>query len=117
MSLAYVNALTTVLGTFGVATTNSIVLRAVYEPVRHLTFTLQPTAAWLTSSTFTTTVYTAYVEAAYQINKYMTAKGSAYFSYMDSDFVPTGETTSQTFIVPRNVYWLRLEFSYPTRWQ
>lgn len=117
LSLAYVSALTTVIGTFGVARTDSVVLRAVYEPFRHWTFTLQPTAAWLKSSDFTTTVYTTYVEAAYQFNKYVTAKGSAYFSYQESNFVPSLGTTSETFIIPRNVFWLRLEFTYPTRWE
>jgi len=117
LSLAYVNALTTVIGTFGAATTNSIVLRGVYEPFRHWTFTLQPTAAWLKSSTFTANVYTAYVEAAYQFNKYLTGKGSAYFSYMDTDIISSTQTAPGTLIIPRNVYWLRLEFTYPTRWQ
>jgi hypothetical protein len=116
LSLAYVNALTTVIGTFGAATTNSIVLHAAYEPFRHWTFTLQPTAAWLTSSTFNSTVYTTYVEAAYQFNKYLTGKGSAYFSYQDTT-LPPGSTTPGTFIIPRNVFWLRLEFTYPTRWE
>ena len=117
MSLAYVSALTTVIGTFGVARTDSVVLRAVYEPFRHWTFTLQPTAAWLKSSTFDSTVYTTYVEAAYQFNKYVTAKGSAYFSYQESNFIPSGGTTPGNFIIPRNVFWLRLEFTYPARWE
>lgn len=117
LGLTYINALTTVIGTFGVAKTNSIALHGIYEPFQHWTFTLQPSAAWLDSSTFTSTVYTTYVEAAYQINKYLTAKGSAYFSYQESNFIPSGGTTPGNFIIPRNVYWLRLEFTYPTRWQ
>ena len=73
-------------------------------------------AAWLESSAFTATVYTAYVETAYQLNKYVTAKGSAYFSYQNSDFITNGVVTAENVIIPRNVYWLRLEFTYPTRW-
>ena len=115
ITLAYTSALTTVIGTVGATTSDSVLIRFVYEPIRHLTFTLQPTAAWISNSAFTSTIYTAYVEAAYQFNKYMTAKGSAYFSYQEGDFISTGGG-SETLIVPRNVYWLRLEFTYPTRW-
>ena len=115
ITLAYTSALTTVIGTVGATRTDNVILRFVYEPVRHLTFTVQPTAAWIKSTTFTSTIYTGYVEAAYQFNKYMTAKGSAYFSYQEGDFVSTGGTT-ENLVIPRNVYWLRLEFTYPTRW-
>jgi len=115
VTLAYTSALTTVIGTVGATTSDSVLIRFVYEPVRHLTFTLQPTAAWISNSAFTSTIYTAYVEAAYQFNKYMTAKGSAYFSYQEGDFISTSGT-SETLVIPRNVYWLRLEFTYPTRW-
>ena len=115
ITLAYTSALTTVIGTVGATTSDSVLIRFVYEPIRHLTFTLQPTAAWISNSAFTSTIYTAYVEAAYQFNKYMTAKGSAYFSYQEGDFISTSGT-SETLVIPRNVYWLRLEFTYPTRW-
>jgi hypothetical protein len=115
VTLAYTSALTTVIGTVGATTSDSVLIRFVYEPVRHLTFTLQPTAAWISNSAFTSTIYTAYVEAAYQFNKYVTAKGSAYFSYQEGDFISTSGTT-ETLVIPRNVYWLRLEFTYPTRW-
>ena len=116
IGLAYTSVLTTVIGTVGGTTADTVGLRFVYEPVRHLTFTLAPTAAWLQSSAFTSTVYTAYVEAAYQFNKYVTAKGSAYFSYQNADFITDGVVTAENVIIPRNVYWLRLEFTYPTRW-
>jgi hypothetical protein len=115
IGLAYTSALTTVIGTVGATRTDSVQVRFVYEAVRHLTFTLQPTAAWIESSTFSSTIYTGYVEAAYQFNKYVTAKGSAYFSSQQSDFIATDGTT-QNVVIPRNVYWLRLEFTYPTRW-
>jgi len=115
VTLAYTSALTTVIGTVGATTSDSVLIRFVYEPIRHLTFTLQPTAAWISNSAFTSTIYTAYVEAAYQFNKYVTAKGSAYFSYQEGDFISTSGTT-ETLVIPRNVYWLRLEFTYPTRW-
>jgi hypothetical protein len=115
VSLAYTSALTTVIGTVGATQTDNVVLRFVYEPMRHLTFTLQPTAAWIKNSAFTSTIYTGYVEAAYQFNKFVTAKGSAYFSYQEGDFISTAGTT-ENLVIPRNVYWLRLEFTYPTRW-
>ena len=116
VTLAYTSALTTVIGTVGATTTDSVLIRFVYEPVRHLTFTLQPSAAWIENSAFTSTIYTAYVEAAYQFNKYVTAKGSAYFSYQEGDFISTSGAP-ETLVIPRNVYWLRLEFTYPTRWE
>ena len=77
---------------------------------------VQPTAAWIQNSSFTSTIYTAYVEAAYQFNKFITAKGSAYFSYQEGDFVSTERDLPENLVIPRNVYWLRLEFTYPTRW-
>jgi hypothetical protein len=114
--LAYTSALTTVIGTVGATQTDSVLVRFVYEPMRHLTLTLQPTAAWIQNSAFTSTIYTGYIEAAYQFNRFITAKGSAYFSYQEGDFVSTSGT-SETLVIPRNVYWLRLEFTYPTRWE
>lgn len=116
VTLAYTSALTTVIGTVGATRTDNVLIRFLYEPISHLTFTVQPTAAWIQNSAFTSTIYTGYVEAAYQFNKYVTAKGSAYFSYQEGDFVSTGGT-SETLVIPRNVYWLRLEFTYPTRWE
>ncbi|HEY7533578.1 MAG TPA: hypothetical protein VH681_12465, partial [Nitrospiraceae bacterium] len=73
VSLNYTSALTTVIGSVGATQSNSIFLTASYEPMRHLTFTVAPTVAWITNSAFDFTVYTAYAEAAYQINKYFTA--------------------------------------------
>jgi hypothetical protein len=77
---------------------------------------VSPTVAWITNSAFDFTVYTAYAEAAYQINKYFTAKGSAYFSYQEGNFTPVNGVTVENVIIPRNVFWLRLEFTYPSRW-
>jgi hypothetical protein len=116
LTLGYTSALTTIIGTVGATQTDSVGARFVYEPVRHLTFTTAATAAWIKSSAFRGTIYTGYVEAAYQFNKYVTAKGSGYFSYQQSDFFTDGVMTAENVIIPRNVYWLRLEFTYPTRW-
>jgi len=116
LSLAYASAITTIIGTVGASRVDSLTLSATYEPVKHLTFTLSPTAAWIASSSFSTSVYTAYVETAYQFNKYVTAKGSAYFSYQEGNFLPIGGATSENLFIARNVYWLRLEFTYPMRW-
>jgi hypothetical protein len=117
LSVAYVSALTTVIGTVGATRTDSVIVRAAYEPIRHLTLTLAPSAAWTKNASFSATIYTAYVEAAYQLNKYLTAKGSAFYSYQESNFLPAGGTTTGNFIIPRSVFWLRLEFTYPTRWE
>jgi len=116
ITFGYTSALTTVIGTVGATQTDSVGIRFTYDPVRHLTLTVAPTAAWVRNSVFDGTIYTAYVEAAYQFNKYVTAKGSAYFSYQQSDFITDGTVTAENVIIPRNVYWLRLEFTYPTRW-
>jgi hypothetical protein len=117
VTVGYTSALTTIIGTVGATQTDSVGVQLVYEAVKHLTFTVAPTAAWVKSSAFQGSIYTAYVEAAYQVNKYVTAKGSAYFSYQDVDFISNGVVTAENVIIPRNVYWLRLEFTYPTRWQ
>ena len=117
VTLGYTSALTTIIGTVGATRTDSVGVRVVYEPVKHFTLTAAPSAAWVKSSSFQGTIYTAYVEAAYQFNKYVTAKGSAYFSYQESDFFTDGVVTAENVVIPRNVYWLRLEFTYPSRWQ
>jgi hypothetical protein len=58
------------------------------------------------------------VEGAYQFNRYVTAKASAYFSYQEGSFLPVGGgTLTNDVIIPRNVYWLRLEFAIPYRWE
>lgn len=116
LSLGYTSAITTIIGTVGATRTDSLMIMATYEPVKHLTFTVSPTASWIANSAFDSTVYTAYLEAAYQFNKYVTAKGSAYFSYQEGNFLPTGGATVNDVVIARNVYWLRLEFTYPTRW-
>ena len=116
ISFGYTSAITTIIGTVGATRTDSLLLIATYEPIKHLTFTVSPTVAWLASTAFDSTVYTGYLEAAYQFNKYVTAKGSAFFSYQEGNFLPTGGITASDVIVSRNVYWLRLEFTYPTRW-
>jgi hypothetical protein len=95
---------------------DSIVAMMSYEPVKHLTLTAGPTAAWISSSGFTSSIYTAYFEAAYQFNKYVTGKGSAYFSYQEGNFLPVGGATANNIIVSRDVFWLRLEFTYASRW-
>ena len=115
LRLLYASVLTTVIGTAGSTRSDSIIAQAAYEPFRHVTFTLSPSAAWIKSGTFSATVYTAYVETAYQFNKYLTAKGSALFSYQEAEFA-SGSGGTTNFIVPRNVFWLRLEFTYPERW-
>jgi hypothetical protein len=114
VGLAYTSAVTTIIGTVGATQTDTLIASLTYEAVKHLTVTVSPSVSWIRSSAFDATVYTAYLETAYQFNKYLTAKGSAYFSYQDAS-LPT-EAGSTTFIIPRNVYWLRLEFTYPSRW-
>jgi hypothetical protein len=117
VDFAYASALTTIISTVGTSRTDSILLRALYEPIRHFTVTVIPTIAWIKSDTFSATVYTAYIEGAYQFNKYVTAKASGYFSYQESEFAATTGAAPGTLIIPRNVAWFRLEFSYPTRWE
>ncbi|HEU4685891.1 MAG TPA: hypothetical protein VFS39_15405 [Nitrospira sp.] len=113
LGLTYTSAITTVIGTVGSTRTDNVTLTALYEPVKHFTLTAAPTVAWIKNSTFSSTIYTAYVEAAYQFNKFVTAKGSAYFSHQESEL--TG--SSGTFVIPRNVFWFRVELTYPTRWE
>lgn len=115
--LAYTSAVTTIVGTVGATQTDSLTISVSYEPVKRLVLTVAPSLAWIRNSSFDSSIYTAYVEAAYQFNKYMTAKGSAYFSYQQGDFLPAGGGPATNLIIARNVYWLRLEFTYPTRWE
>jgi hypothetical protein len=115
LSLGYTSGVTTIIGT-GTTRVDSIVAMMSYEPVKHLTLTAGPTAAWISNSGFTSSIYTAYFEAAYQFNKYVTAKGSAFFSYQEGNFLPIGGATANNIIVSRDVFWLRLEFTYASRW-
>lgn len=114
IGLSYTSALTTIIGTIGGSQTDTLMLSLSYEPVKRLTFTVAPSASWIKSSAFDATIYTGYVEAAYQFNKYVTAKGSAYYAYQES-LIPVAGNPMETFIVPRSVYWLRLEFTYASR--
>jgi hypothetical protein len=118
VGLSYTSALTTVIGTVGSTRTDTLVLTFAYEPVKRLTVTVSPAASWIKSSAFDASIYTGYVEAAYQFNKYLTGKASAYFSYQEGHTQTTaGATATDNVIIARDVYWLRLEFSYPARWE
>ena len=117
VGLSYISAVTTIIGIVGGTQTDSLTISATHEPVKHLTLTVSPAATWIRSSSFESTIYTGYFEAAYQFNKYVTAKGSAYVSYQERDFLPTGGAAADNIVVARNLYWLRLEFSYPSRWE
>ncbi len=117
VGLSYISAVTTIIGTVGATQTDSLTISASHEPIKHLTVTVSPAATWIRNSSFSSTIYTGYIEAAYQLNKYVTAKGSAYVSYQEGNFLPTGGGTGENIIIARNVYWLRLEFTYPTRWE
>jgi hypothetical protein len=116
IGLSYLSTVTTIIGTIGPVQADSITLSARYSPIQHFTVTISPAARWIEAIAFDATIYTAYLEGAYQFNKYVTAKGSAYFSYQDREFVATGESPGGSIIIPRNVYWLRLEFTFPSRW-
>lgn len=114
VGLSYTSALVTIIGTVGGTQTDTLMLSLSYEPVKRLTFTVLPSASWIKSSAFDATIYTGYVEAAYQFNKYVTAKGSAFYSYQES-VLPVAGRSAEHFIIPRSVYWLRLEFTYASR--
>ncbi len=116
--LTYTSTVTTIIGTVGSTRADSVIASMSYEPVKHLTFTAGPSVSWIKSSAFDSSIYTAYVEGAYQFNRYVTAKASAYFSYQEGSFLPVGGgTLTNDVIIPRNVYWLRLEFAIPYRWE
>ena len=117
IALAYLSTVTTIIGTIGAVQTDSVTLSARYSPIQHFTMTIQPAARWIEAITFDSTIYTAYIEGAYQFNKYVTAKGSAYFSYQDRENNAVGVIPGESFVIPRNVYWLRLEFTFPSRWE
>ncbi|NWF71546.1 MAG: hypothetical protein HXY51_00675 [Nitrospirae bacterium] len=117
ISLSYISAVTTTIGTVGATRTESVILRASHEPVKYFTVTVAPSVTWIKNSSFDSTIYTGYIEGAYQFNKYVTAKGSAYFTYQEGNFQPTGGVSIADSVIARNLYWLRLEFTYPTRWE
>jgi hypothetical protein len=117
IGLSYISTVTTIIGVVGGVKTDSVTVSARYAPVKHLIVTVLPAVRWVRADTFDSTVYTAYIEAAYQFNKYVTVKGSAYFSYQDRDIMAVGDIPADNLIIGRNVYWLRLEFTYPSRWE
>ena len=117
IGLSYLSTITTIIGTIGPVQTDGVSLSARYSPIQHFTLTILPTARWVEAITFDSTIYTAYIEGAYQFNKYVTAKGSAFFSYQDREGVAVGDIPAVNVIIPRNVYWLRLEFTFPSRWE
>jgi len=117
LSLGYTSAVTTLIGTAGTTRLDSLILGGSYQPAKQVIVTVGTSGAWISSTTFSTNVYTAFVETAYQFNKYVAVKGSAFFSYQEGNFRPTGGAAANDIIIGRNVYWLRLEFTYPTRWE
>ena len=117
VSLNYVSAVTTIIGSVGATRMEGVTIRASHEPVKSFTVTVAPAVSWIKNRDFDSTIYTGYIEGAYQFNKYVTAKGSAYFSYQEGNFQPAGGVTSDNVIISRNLYWLRLEFTYPARWE
>ncbi len=118
VSLNYVSTASTIIGSVGATRVESVTIRASHEPLKAFTVTVAPAVTWLRSSVFDSTIYTAYIEGAYQFNKYVSMKGSAYFTYQDGTFLPTGSgITTDNVIIARNLYWLRLEFTYPARWE
>jgi hypothetical protein len=118
IGLTYVSTVTTIIGVVGGLQTDGLTMNARYEPFQHFTVTVSPGVRWIKADSFDATIYTGYIEAAYQLNKYMTAKGSAYFSHQDRESTVIGALdTTDSFIIARNVYWLRLEFTYPSRWE
>jgi hypothetical protein len=117
LNLTYSSVVTTLIGTVGATRADTLMATVSYAPMKHWTLTAGPTLSWIENNTFSSSIYTGYVEAAYQLNKYMTAKASAFFSYQEGNFLPVGGATAANIIIPRNVYWLRLEFTYPSRWQ
>jgi hypothetical protein len=118
VGLSYLSTVTTIIGTVGAAQTDSLTVSARYEPVKHFTVTVSPAVRWISSDTFDATIYTGYIEAAYQFNKYVVAKASAYFTYQDREreIIEMGIPLVDNAVINRNVYWLRLEFTYPSRW-
>ncbi len=116
-AVSYSSVVTTIIGTVGATRADNVTATVTYEPVKHLTLTAGPALSWIDNDAFSSSIYTGYVEAAYQLNKFMTAKGSAYFSYQEGNFLPIGGATVNNVIIARNVFWLRLEFAYPSRWQ
>jgi len=117
VSLSYVSAVSTIIGSVGATRTESVTIRASHEPLKYFTVTAAPAVTWIKNSSFDSTIYTGYIEGAYQFNKYLTAKGSAFFTYQDGNFQPAGGATTDSVIIARNLYWLRLEFTYPARWE
>ena len=117
VGLSYISSVTTIIGSVVATHTDSLTISASYEPVQYLTVTVLPAVTWIKNSSFASTIYTGYIEAAYQFNKYVTAKGSVYVSYQEGNFLPTGGGTADNIIIARNLYWLRLEFAYPSRWE
>lgn len=118
VSLSYASNVSTIIGSVGATRVESVTLRASHEPVKYFTVTVAPAVTWLKNSEFDSTIYTGYIEGAYQFNKYVSVKGSAFFTYQDGTFLPAGSgITTENVIIARNLYWLRLEFTYPARWE
>lgn len=117
LALSYSSAVTTFVGTVGAVQTDTVTASLTYEPIKHLSLTVAPMLSWIENVAFDSAIYTGYVETAYQFNKYMTAKASAYFSYQEGDFLPIGGGMATDITIARNIYWLRLEFTYPSRWE
>ena len=117
LSLTYSSAQTTIIGTPGRVTTESLGVSATYELLPYLLVTIAPAVIKITSETFKTTMYFSNVELSYQLTKSLALKGSHQFSLMSGNLNPLSGPGAGDVEIFHNMLWLRLVVTYPSRWQ
>jgi len=117
LSLTYSSTQTTLIGTPGPVTTESLGGSATYELLPYLLVTIAPAVIKITGETFKTTMYFSNVELSYQLTKSLALKGSHQFSLMSGNLNPLTGPGGGDVEIFHNMVWLRLVVTYPSRWQ
>jgi hypothetical protein len=114
--LAYASTSTTVIGQAAAAKAQSITGKATTELLPKLVLSVGPAVYWISSDAFKSTVYSALLEASYQLTKTLALQASYLYSFQRGSFNPlTGPAGPTNMDIVHNIFLIRLTVAYPTR--
>src|SRR5436309_3256220 len=116
LSLSYASTSTTVIGQPTAVRAQSITGTAATELLPKLKFSAGPAVYWISSDAFKATVYSALLEASYQLTKTLALQASYQFSFQRGSFNPqTGPTGPTNVEILHNIFLIRVTVIYPAR--
>jgi hypothetical protein len=116
LSLAYASTLATVIGQAATAKAQSVTGTATVELLPKLKISAGPAVYWVSSDAFKSTVYSALLEASYQLTKTLALAASYRFSFQRGSFNPlTGPAGPTNVEILHNIFLITLTVTYPAR--